>query len=155
GDVHHVAAAAAAAAPSRVETIVVRARIVAAAAVDGAGGSAGPARDAARIAGSAHTRNKRLDALRVARGRDRREDVLAERLLLLPALNVDDRRLARHRDRFLERADLHFGIDRRDERSGQLDAFPLDRAEAGQREGDAVRPGQQVDDAVLTSAVGD
>ena len=54
-----------------------------------------------------------------------------------------------------KRADLQVRVDRRGERSGQLDALALDGAEAGQRERDRIGAGPQVDDAVLAAAVGD
>ena len=47
----------------------------------------------------------------------------------LRALDVDDRRFAGDRDRFLERADPQVGVHRGDERARQLDAFALDGAE--------------------------
>ena len=49
-------------------------------------------------------------------------------------LHVDDRRLPRDRNRFLERPDPHLGVDRRRERPRQLDAVAPDGAEARQRE---------------------
>ena len=52
-------------------------------------------------------------------------------------------------------ADLHVGVDRRDERAGHLDAFALEGAESGQRERDCVGAWQQVDDLVLAGSVGD
>jgi hypothetical protein len=73
--------------------------------------------------------------------------------LLARALHVDGRRLAGDRDRLLESADLHFCVDRRSKRPGQLDAFALDRAEPGQGEGHFVRTGPEVDDPILAGAV--
>ena len=85
----------------------------------------------------------------------RRDHVAADRRLPPDALHVDDRRLAGDGDRFRERADPQIRVDRGGERAGQLDALALDGAEAGQREGDGVGAGPQIDDAVLAGAVGD
>ena len=52
-------------------------------------------------------------------------------------------------------ADAHVGVDRGRERAGQLDAVALEGVEAGNREGDRVGPRPQVDDLVLSAAVGD
>ena len=52
-------------------------------------------------------------------------------------------------------ADAQLGVDRGDEVAAQLDAFALDRAEAGQRERHRVGAGAKVDDAVLPGVVGD
>ena len=65
------------------------------------------------------------------------------------ALHVHDRRFASDRDRFLEGADAHLGVDGRRERAGQIDAIPLDGVEAGQRERDGVGAGPQLGDPVL------
>ena len=54
--------------------------------------------------------NQRLDAGGVPRLGIARENVLAHRLLRLRALDVDDRRFAGDRDRFLERADFQVAI---------------------------------------------
>ena len=53
------------------------------------------------------------------------------------------------------RADPQLGVDRRGERSGQLDAFAPDGAEAGERERHRVGAGPQLLDPVLAGAVGD
>ena len=57
-----------------------------------------------------------------------------EHALLRGALHVDDRRLAGDRDRLLERADAHVGVDRGDEGAGQLDPVALD---------DVLKPGSE------------
>ena len=54
-----------------------------------------------------------------------------------------------------EGADLHVRVDRRGERAGQLDAFALDGAEAGQAERDGVGARPQIDDTVLARTIGD
>ena len=56
---------------------------------------------------------------------------------------------------FCERADFQIGVDRRDERAGQLDAFALHRAETGQRERDGIGAGPQIDDSILAGVVAD
>ena len=90
-----------------------------------------------------------------AHRRDRLEDVVAQHRLAPGALHVDDRALAGDGDRLLERADAHLGVDRRGERSGQLDAFAPEGAEPGQREVDGVGSGPEILDAVLAGAVAD
>ena len=74
--------------------------------------------------------------------------------LLNDVLNVHDRALARHRDRLLQAADLQFSIDRRCKVACELDAFPLDRAEAWQGECDGVDARPQVDDAIDPLLIG-
>jgi len=57
------------------------------------------------------------------------------------ALHVDDWGLAGDGDGLFERSNAHVGIDRCDERAGELDAFALDGGEARpveQGEGDSV-----------------
>ena len=88
-------------------------------------------------------------------GRQRLHELAVQRALPSRALHVDDRALAGHRDRLLERADAQVGVDRRVEVGGQLQPFALEGAEPGQREGHGVRAGPQVDDAVQAVAVGD
>jgi hypothetical protein len=63
-------------------------------------------------------------------------------------------RCAGDRDGFLERADLEFGADRRVERALQDDAVAPDGLEPGQREGDAIGPGRQIDNAVVARGIG-
>ena len=59
------------------------------------------------------------------------ENVPADDLLRPRALHVDDRRLAAHRNRFLDRADRQFGVHGRHEVPRQLDAFALDELKPG------------------------
>ena len=89
-----------------------------------------------------------------ARGRDRLQDFAVDHRLAPGALDVDHRRLAADRHRFLEGADPQIGIDRRGERSGQLDAVALDRVEAGQTEGDGIGARREADDPILARAIG-
>ena len=103
----------------------------------------------------AHPGDQRGDAGRVARHRDRGDDVLADRLLNFHALHVDDRRFAGDRDRLFEGADFQVAVDGGDEGASQLDAVALDGAEARQREGDRVGAGTEIDDAVLAGVVAD
>jgi hypothetical protein len=63
-------------------------------------------------------------------GGSRQEDLSIHDALSRRALDVDDRRLSADGDGFGDRADPQVGIDRRDECSGELDAFALDRGEA-------------------------
>src|SRR5437870_3903336 len=84
-----------------------------------------------------------------------RKDILADRGLHFRALDVDDWRLAGDGDGFLERADSQIGVDRRDERAAQLDAFALHRTEAGQRERHGIDARTEIDDSILTCVVAD
>ena len=97
--------------------------------------------------------NQHHDAGVRPRGRHRADDVVRDRHLAPDALRVDDRGFTADRDRFLDRAHFHVGVDRRGERSGELDAVALDGAEAGQRERHRIGAGAQIDDAVLAGAV--
>ena len=54
-----------------------------------------------------------------------------------------------------EGADFQIGVDRRDERAAQLDAFALHRAEAGQRERHGVGARPKIDDSILAGVVAD
>ena len=112
-------------------------------------------REPTGIAGRAHPGNQRLNAAGGARRGDRGEDVFAHRLLDLRALHVDDRRFARHRDCFFQRADFQLAVHRRDEVSRELDAFALDGAEARQRERHRIGARPQIHDAVLARIVAD
>jgi hypothetical protein len=56
-------------------------------------------------------------------------------------------------DRFFDRADPEIRVDGRGERPAELEAFALDRAEAGQREYDRVGARPQVDDLVLSGPI--
>ena len=67
-----------------------------------------------------------------ARGRERLDDLGAQHRLAARRLRVDQRRLARHRDRFLQRADPHLAIDRDDAGAGHLDPLPPVDVEAAQ-----------------------
>ena len=111
--------------------------------------------DVQRGAGLSHRRrNERHDpGVRPCRGQ-RRDDVVAEDRLPLHALGVDNRTLSGDGDRFLDGANLHFGIHRGGERPGQLDPFTFERVESGERERDDVAAGTQIDNPVLTRAVG-
>jgi hypothetical protein len=73
--------------------------------------------------------------------------------LVARAPDVDERRLAGDGEGFLDRADGHVGVHVRDELAAQLDALAPHRGKAGQREGDGVGTGAQVDDAIQPLAV--
>ena len=104
----------------------------------------------ARLHAGDHRREVRVET---ARG-DRVDDFLGHDALGRRALHVDDRRLAGDDDRFLDRADLHVGVDRHVGAADQLEAVALDGVEAGQREGHRVDARPEILDAVLTGAVG-
>ena len=67
------------------------------------------------------------DRERILAGRDRVEPLAAHHRLRYRSAHVDERRLARHRHRLLQRADRHLGVDRRGERGGQADLVALHR----------------------------
>ena len=83
------------------------------------------------------------------------DDLVAQGRLALRALHVDDRGFAADRDRFGERANLELGVDRRDERPGQLDTFAFVGTEPLQREGHRVGSGPEVFNPVLARPVSD
>ena len=99
------------------------------------------------IAGDAG--HEQHDAVPALGGRRVRDELAAHDLLARGVLHVDDRRLAGDGDRLFERADLHVGVDRDRAGAGELDAFALDDAEAGQGERQRVGAGPQIDDLVL------
>ena len=102
-----------------------------------------------------HSRNQHGQALVTASRRNRVDDLLLHHPLLLRTLHVDDRRLARHRDRLGHRADTHVRVHGGRERARQLDPFTLHRRKPLQGEGDAVGARAQIDDPVLPGPVGD
>ncbi len=87
--------------------------------------------------------------------RDRVDDVLAHDALLHRALDVDDRGLPGHRDRFAQQAHLELGVDGGRERARELNPFALEGREPGQRKRHRVGAGPEVDDAILARPVGD
>ena len=68
------------------------------------------------------------------------------------AARVDQRRFARHGNRFFDRAELQLGVHGGREFRPQLDARASERVEAGQREGDRVRARSQIDDPIYALA---
>jgi hypothetical protein len=70
-------------------------------------------------------------------------------------LHVDDGGLGSDGNGLCDRADLHFCIDRGRKVGGEFDAIALDRIEASQGEGDAVRTWSESNDLVLPSPVRD
>ena len=139
--------------PPHVEAVRQGSRIGRATAVHGRSAPTCSTGNAAGISDSGHPRNHRLDAGGVPRGRNGRQDVPVDRGLRLRALDVDGRRLAGDRDRFRQGADLQIGVDRRDERAGQLDAFAFHRTETGQRERHRIGARPKIDDSVLAGDV--
>src|SRR4029077_7897573 len=73
---------------------------------------------------------------------------------LLRVDDVDGRRHAGDGDRFLDRADLHLTVHLRGKRDRHHDALAAHRLEARERERLLVHTGRQIDDLVLTRAVG-
>ena len=74
---------------------------------------------------------------------------------LLPpcALHVDGRRLASHRNRFLQVTDLQVLVDRDDAGAGDFDTIALHNGESRQRECQAVGAGQEFREAITSRAV--
>ena len=72
--------------------------------------------------------NERGNVVVGPRGGNGRQDFAAHRLLDPQALDVDGRRCAADRDRFLQAAHFQLGIDGRHERPRQLDAIAFDGA---------------------------
>ena len=99
--------------------------------------------------------NQERRDLRRASGRNRHEQFLIDDALLGGALDIDDGRFAGDGEGFRKRTDLQVGVDRRRERSGQLDAIALQRRETGEGKRDGVDAAAQLLDPVLTRAVGD
>ena len=112
-------------------------------------------RRAAPEAGGLNRRNGRDVVAIASRRRKRAHDVSVDDRLLARGLDVHHRRLAGHRDRFLECPHSHLGANRHDATARQLEAFAHDGGEAGQREGDLVGAGWQIRNAILPRFVGD
>ena len=93
--------------------------------------------------------------LQVVPGRDRVEHLAVEHLDPAGRRHVHDGRLAGNRHGFFEGADREHRVDRRHEAGRQFLILDQHGREAGQREGDGVRPGAQVDDGVAARPVGD
>ncbi len=98
-------------------------------------------------------RHELIQALHTAR--QHVEQVTGDHGLFAGVRRVDQRGRARHRDRLLERPDPHVRVHRRREPRRQLDAVPLEGAKAGEREGNSIRAGPQIDDVVPALVVGD
>ena len=88
-------------------------------------------------------------------GRDGIQHVPRHDFLLHDVLHVDRRRLSRHGDGLGQRPDAHLDAHVCRKRRGQFDPFPLHRAEARKGERHRIHARPQVDDLVLTRAVGD
>ena len=101
-----------------------------------------------------HPRDEDRQVDEAAPGRNGRDDVGGDRALLFRALDVDERRFAGDRDRLGDVANPEVGVHRGHERPGQLDAFPLDGIEPGQRKRHGVGAGTKVHDLVLPGRVG-
>jgi len=86
--------------------------------------------------------------------RDVLDDFPVDDLLQGRVLHVHDGRFARDRQRFLERPNTKFLVDRRGELPVSPIPFTLERVEAGEREGHRVSAGRQVDDLILPGSVG-
>ena len=77
-----------------------------------------------------HTGNDRADRLHVAGRRQRVNDVAIDHLRALCVLDVDQRRLAGHRDALFERTDTQFDVDGDGGIAGEFDAVTDERGEA-------------------------
>ena len=100
-----------------------------------------------------HARNNLRQAGETAGGRQRFQRLARELRLLPRALDVDERRFARDRDGFFQRADGHAHVHRRGEVRRQRQAVVPERAEARQRERHRVIAGTQVHQTVEPLAV--
>ena len=98
--------------------------------------------------------HQRADGLQVARTGNRVNEIAAHDVHLRRILHVDHGRRARHRHRFLERTDLHLGVDRYRHVGRDVDTFALERVEPGQRERHRVGARADVDDGVAALTVG-
>ena len=100
-------------------------------------------------------RNQLRRRLQVAPGRDGVEHLAVEHLGLADRLHVDHRRLTGDGDRLFEGADRKHRVD--DGREAGRQHLLLDQhgRESGQREGDVVGAGAQVDQQVAPRAVGE
>ena len=83
------------------------------------------------------------------------EQLVGEHGLLPDVLYVNDGAGPGHGDRFFDAANTELHIDCRREAGGQLDSFPDDRAEAGEKETDRIGPWPQVDDVIAALPIGD
>ena len=99
-------------------------------------------------------RSRRQSRVIAPARRHRLQELLRDDLLLDDVLRVDDRRLAGHGDCLFEGADREVDVDRGGEAGRELNAFPLERPEPGERERHDVGAGTQIDDLVLTFGVG-
>jgi len=105
--------------------------------------------------GGHHTRDIGRHRLERPCGWQRFAHLFVQHALLHDVVHVDRRAGAGDGERLLYAADVQLGIDRRHERSGKLDAIPLDGLKAWQRERDRIHAWAQVDDPELTLPVGD
>src|SRR5207249_3329722 len=125
------------------------------AAVDGHGNQRERVRAPDILAASRHARNQDAERDVTASGGNHIHDILRHDALAKRVLHVDDGRLAGYGDGFFDGADTQLGVQRRRERSGQLDPFTLRRAEARQRESDDISARPEIDDSILTGGIRD
>src|SRR6185503_232279 len=107
------------------------------------------------VAAHRHARQHVADRLEVAPGRNRVEQLAVDHLAPRGVLDVDDRRLAGDRHRLGDRADAHLHVDWRREVGVEHDALAFDTVEPLKRKRHRIRPGAQIDHAVLTRLIGD
>ena len=91
----------------------------------------------------------------VARRGQRVDEVARQHLRARRLRHVDQRCLSRYRDRLFERADFEIGVRGHRDAARHFQAFANDGVEAGQRKGDAVDAGAQIDDVEAPLIVGD
>ena len=99
------------------------------------------------------TRNDDDQRVVATHGRDGFQDLVVDRRFTTRARDVNDGRLAGHRDGFFQAANFHLGIDGSGERPREDDALTPHRGEAGERECDRVGPGTKILDSVDAAAV--
>ena len=109
----------------------------------------------ADAAGRHQRRDVGHDACITACDRQRLEDVVAQHRFPPCGLHVDDRRLSRDRERFLEASQAQLDVDRDRTRPGERQPVPHDPREAGQHVSDRVVSRRKIGDPVLAGPIAD
>ena len=107
------------------------------------------------VARGDHTRDQHYECVVAASGRNRADNLVAERELTLRTVNVERRCFCGNCDRVAERSDLECRIDGGRERSRELDAVSLNLTQPCVRKPHAVGSRPQVLEAVSAVAVAD
>src|SRR5262245_5801515 len=114
------------------------------------------AADDLRIQTGVEAGGDRRHGVHVFRAQRQRVEQFGRHYRLLPnVLRVDERRRAAHRNRLFESADLEVTVHVRGEAGRELDAFPPEGIEPGERERDSVSAWTKIDDVVPALGVAD